>query len=70
MSLTKPRSSGIGAEKVVNGKNGLRNKLFANIMRQDVAYFNQTTTGVLVSRFSNDAERVKRLLQEFFPWSY
>jgi len=58
---------GIGAEKVVNGVDGIRNKLFKNIMKQEVAYFNQTTTGVLVSRFANDAERVKRLLQEFFP---
>lgn len=58
---------GIGAERVVNGPEGLRVKLFRNVLRQEVAYYSQVSTGVLVSRFSNDAERVKRSLTEFFP---
>lgn len=42
-------------------------KLFKNVLRQEMAFYAQVSTGVLVSRFSNDAERVKRTLTEFFP---
>jgi ABC-type multidrug transport system fused ATPase/permease subunit len=58
---------GIAAERIVNGPDGLRVKLFRNVLRQEVAYYSQVSTGVLVSRFSNDAERVKRSLTDFFP---
>jgi ABC-type multidrug transport system fused ATPase/permease subunit len=32
-----------------------------------VAYYNELSTGVLVSRFANDSERVKRTITDFFP---
>ncbi|KAH3844274.1 hypothetical protein DPMN_086531 [Dreissena polymorpha] len=36
----------------------IREKLFASIMKQDVAFFDKTKTGELISRLSSDADKV------------
>lgn len=58
---------GIASEKIANGVNGIRNKLFKNMIEQEMGYLQTISTGVLVSRFSNDAERIKRTVGDLFP---
>jgi len=57
----------LGSEKIVNGTNGIRNRMFAKLLKQEMAYHDNTTTGAIASRFSNDAERVKQILAEAIP---
>jgi ABC-type multidrug transport system fused ATPase/permease subunit len=59
--------SSVAAEKIINGTNGIRNKLFRNLLEQEMAYHDKLSSGVIASRFSNDAERVKQLLAEALP---
>lgn len=58
---------GMASEKIANGTKGIRNKLFSNMIHQEMGYLHGISTGVLVSRFSNDAERVKRTVAELVP---
>lgn len=55
------------AEKIINGTNGIRNTLFRHLLDQEMAYHDKLSSGVISSRFSNDAERVKQLLAESIP---
>ena len=57
----------LGSEKIVNGTNGIRNRMFNKLLKQEMAYHDSTTTGAIASRFSNDAERVKQILAEALP---
>lgn len=57
----------LGSEKIVNGANGIRNRMFAKLLHQEIAYHDSTTTGAIASQFSNDAERVKQILAEAIP---
>jgi ATP-binding cassette subfamily B protein len=57
----------LGSEKIVNGTNGIRNRMFAKLLKQEMAYHDATTTGAIASQFSNDAERVKAILAEAIP---
>lgn len=57
----------IGAEKIINGTNGIRNKLFRILLSQEMAYHDKLSSGEIASRFSNDAERVRVLLAEVLP---
>lgn len=57
----------LGSEKIVNGTNGIRNRMFAKLLKQEMAYHDSTTTGAIASRFSNDAERVKQILSDALP---
>lgn len=57
----------LGSEKIVNGTNGIRNRMFAKLLSQEIAYHDSTTTGAIASQFSNDAERVKQILSEAIP---
>lgn len=57
----------IGAEKIINGTNGIRNKLFRILLSQEMAYHDKLSSGEIASRFSNDAERVRVLLGEVLP---
>lgn len=57
----------LGSEKIVNGTNGIRNRMFNKLLKQEMAYHDTTTTGAIASRFSNDAERVKQILAEALP---
>jgi len=55
------------SEIIVNGKRGIRNRLFQNMLAQENAYIHQLSTGTLVSRFANDADRMKRTISDFVP---
>lgn len=57
----------VAAEIIVNGPHGVRNKLFKNMLAQDANYIHGISTGTLVSRFANDADRMKRTIAEFMP---
>jgi ABC-type multidrug transport system fused ATPase/permease subunit len=57
----------VGAEKIINGTNGIRNKLFRILLSQEMAYHDKLSSGEIASRFSNDAERVRVLLAEVLP---
>jgi ATP-binding cassette subfamily B protein len=57
----------LGSEKIVNGTNGIRNRMFNKLLKQEMAYHDSTTTGAIASQFSNDAERVKQILAEAIP---
>lgn len=58
---------GIAAEKVVNGKRGLRNTLFAQMIKQDIAYHDKLGSGALLTRFASDTEVVKDALTTYIP---
>lgn len=57
----------MASEIIVNGPNGLRNRLFKNMLQQEAAYIHNLSTGTLVSRFANDADRMKRTISDFVP---
>lgn len=58
----------LGAERIINGANGIRNRMFAKLLDQEMAYHDTTSTGSISSRFSNDAERIKALLSDLLPY--
>lgn len=55
------------AQKLINGHNGIRNRLFRNLLEQEMAYMGQESSGVLSTRFSNDTESVRMLLSDKLP---
>jgi ATP-binding cassette subfamily B protein len=55
------------SEIIANGPNGVRNRLFQNMLAQEAGYIHQLSTGTLVSRFANDADRMKRTISDFVP---
>lgn len=57
----------VASEIIVNGPNGVRNRLFKNMLSQEAAYIHNLSTGTLVSRFANDADRMKRTIADFVP---
>lgn len=58
---------GIAAERVVNGRYGLRNKLFSQMIKQDIAYHDKLGSGMLLTRFASDTEVVKDALTTYIP---
>eukprot|EP01125_Pyxidicula_operculata_P005634 TRINITY_DN1975_c0_g1_i2.p1 TRINITY_DN1975_c0_g1~~TRINITY_DN1975_c0_g1_i2.p1 ORF type:complete len:957 (-),score=208.19 TRINITY_DN1975_c0_g1_i2:858-3728(-) len=58
---------GLASEKIVNGRDGLRNTLFKRMIKQEVAYHDELGTGKLVSRFASDAELVKAAFDKPIP---
>lgn len=57
----------VASEIIVNGPNGVRNRLFRNMLSQEASYIHTLSTGTLVSRFANDADRMKRTIADFVP---
>ena len=55
------------SEIIVNGPRGVRNRLFKNMLQQEANYIHHLSTGTLVSRFANDADRMKRTISDFVP---
>lgn len=55
------------SEIIVNGPRGIRNRLFKNMLNQEANYIHGLSTGTLVSRFANDADRMKRTIVDFVP---
>jgi hypothetical protein len=65
--LLLPDLPGIAAEKIVNGKGGLRNNLFSRMIRQEMAYHDSLGSGSLLTRFAADTEIVKEALTNYIP---
>lgn len=58
---------GVASEKVVNGDLGVRNRLFRHLLKQTAAFHHNIGTGGILSRFSQDAEMLKALINDYMP---